>query len=134
MNQMVAEALVRAVDAEVAREERARAAAEVIRDAGGYRWVGIYDIGDDEITIIGYTGPIPPAHERFPITRGLSGEAVTTRATVTTGSETIVPILGPESGIPIGTLEVESDRAGAFSDDGVAFLEECAALVRPLYD
>jgi putative methionine-R-sulfoxide reductase with GAF domain len=64
----------------------------------------------------------------------LSGEAVTTRATVTTDSETVVPVLGAESGIPIGTLDVECARDGAFSDDSVAFLEECAALLRPLYD
>jgi putative methionine-R-sulfoxide reductase with GAF domain len=134
MKQLVAEALLRAVDAETAREERARAAAEVICDAGGYRWVGIYDVGDEQITIIGQTGPIPPVHERFPITQGLSGEAVTTRATVTTDSETVVPVLGAESGIPIGTLDVECARDGAFSDDSVAFLEECAALLRPLYD
>jgi GAF domain-containing protein len=52
----------------------------------------------------------------------------------TTVSEAIVPILGAESGIVIGTLDAESDRAGAFSDEDVAFLEECAAMLRPLYD
>ncbi|MGA9944667.1 MAG: GAF domain-containing protein [Candidatus Cybelea sp.] len=149
MNEIVAE-LARAADAESPREERARAAAEIIRGARGYRWVGIYDVGDEEIALIGYTGAASPRHERFEIENGLSGEAVRKRASVvsndvasdpryleafeSTGSETIVPILGAESGIVIGTLDAESDRTGAFSEDDVSFLEECAAVLRPLYD
>jgi GAF domain-containing protein len=149
VNEIVAR-LARAADAESPREQRARAAAEIIRDARGYRWVGIYDVGDEEIVLIGYTGSAPPRYERFGIENGLSGEAVRKRASVvsndvasdrrylvafeSTGSETIVPILGPESGIVIGTLDAESDRVGAFSDDDVSFLEECAAVLRPLYD
>jgi len=31
-------------------------------------------------------------------------------------------------------VEVESDRADAFYDADVEFLEECAAVLRPLYD
>jgi GAF domain-containing protein len=135
----IARPLAQAVDSEAPREERACAAAELIRAAREYRWVGIYDVGDDVIAVIGYTGQTPPAHQRFAITAGLSGEAVRTRATVvgtfpTTGSEAIVPILGAESGIVIGTLDVESDRTEAFSSDDVAFLEDCAAVLRPLYD
>lgn len=150
MNETVARALVAAVDAETPREDRARAAAEVVRDAGGYRWVGIYDVGDEEIALIGHSGSTPPAHTRFNITQGLSGAAISTRSTVvsedvtrdpryltafgSTGSETIVPILGAESGIVIGTLDAESDRVGAFSAGDVAFLEACAEVLRPLYD
>jgi L-methionine (R)-S-oxide reductase len=93
---------------------------------------------------------VSPAHTRFSIDQGLSGDAVRRRTTVVsndvandprylaafenTGSETIVPVLGAESGIVIGTLDVESDRVDAFSRDDVAFLEECAAVLRPLYD
>jgi putative methionine-R-sulfoxide reductase with GAF domain len=135
MNEIVRE-LARAADAESPREQRARTAAEIIRDARGYRWVGIYDVGDEEIALIGYTGSTPPRHERFGIENGLSAEAVRKRASVISNnrSQTIVPILGAESGIVIGTLDAESDRIGAFSDDDVAFLEECAAVLRPLYD
>jgi L-methionine (R)-S-oxide reductase len=150
MNEEIARALVAAVDAEATREERARATARLVRDAGGYRWVGIYDVGDEEIALIGHSGSTPPAHTRFSLTLGLSGAAISTRSTVvsedvtndpryltafaSTGSETIVPILGAESGIVIGTLDAESDRTGAFSADDVAFLEECAEVLRPLYD
>jgi len=34
----------------------------------------------------------------------------------------------------IGTRGVESDRAGAFSSEDVVFLEDCAAVLRPLFD
>jgi putative methionine-R-sulfoxide reductase with GAF domain len=68
----------------------------------------------------------------------LSGAAISARSTVVSddgpGSETIVPILGAESGIVIGTLDAQSDRTGAFSAGDVAFLEECAEVLRPLYD
>jgi L-methionine (R)-S-oxide reductase len=149
MNEIVAQ-LARAADAESPREDRARAVAEIVRDARGYRWVGIYDVGDEEIALIGYTGSTPPRHQRFGIENGLSGEAVRKRTTVVsndvasdpryleafegTGSETIVPILGAESGIVIGTLDAESEHAGAFSEADISFLEECAAVLRPLYD
>ncbi len=142
--------LALAVDSESPREQRARAAAEIVRDARGYRWVGIYDVNDEEIVLVGHTGSSLPEHPRFGIGQGLSGEAVRSRATVVsndvarnphyletfqgTGSEIVVPILGAESGIVIGTLDVESDRIGAFVQDDVAFVEECAAVLRPLYD
>jgi L-methionine (R)-S-oxide reductase len=143
-------ALMAAVDTESPRGDRARAAAEIVRNAHAYDWVGIYDVGDEEIGLLAHTGTQPPAHQRFGIERGLSGDAVQRRATAVsndvandpryltafanTGSETIVPILGAESGIVIGTLDVASDRVNAFSSDDVEFLEECAALLRPLYD
>jgi putative methionine-R-sulfoxide reductase with GAF domain len=126
-------ALSRAVDSESPREQRARAACSVVAGARGYRWVGIYDVGDDEIALIGYAGTAPPDHLRSSVEEGLSGEAVRTRRTVVS-SEIIVPILGAESGIVIGTLEAESDRVGAFTVEDVAFLEECASVLRPLYD
>ncbi len=150
MRRSIVAELASAVDNEASREERARAAAAAIRNAGGYRWVGVYDVGDEQISVIGYSGPSAPAHPAFSVSQGLSGEAVRTRSTVvsndvandsrylrafeTTGSETIVPILGAESGLVIGTLDVESERCDAFSGGDVEFLEECAAVLRPLYD
>ncbi len=150
MMERLIRSLALAVDSESTRDQRARAAAEIIRDARGYRWVGIYDVDDEDIVLIGYTGSSPPEHQRIAVMQGLSGEAVRSRATVVsndvgrnpcylmtfqgTGSEIIVPILGAESGIVIGTIDVESDRIDAFSQDDVAFVEECAAALRPLYD
>jgi putative methionine-R-sulfoxide reductase with GAF domain len=123
-----------ALDTTEMREVRARNAAEIIRSANDYGWVGIYDVGDDEIDLIGHTGVQAPAFVHFPVTQGLSGEAVRTRATVTTGSEAIVPILGAETGIVIGTLDVESDRLGVFGEDDRSFLETCAQALIPLFE
>lgn len=142
--------LAETADSESPREQRARAAAQIVRDARNYRWVGIYDVGDDEIVLIGHTGASQPAHPRFSADQGLSGDAVRTRKPVVsndvahdpryltafegTRSEAIVPILGAETAIAIGTLDAESDRVGAFTREDVAFLEECASVLRPLYD
>ena len=47
------EALGVAVDSEAPREQRAREAAEIVKNASRvYRWVGIYDVGDDEIASV----------------------------------------------------------------------------------
>jgi putative methionine-R-sulfoxide reductase with GAF domain len=119
-----ARAVAQAVDTEAPREQRACRAAEIVRDARGFRWVGIYDVGDEEIALIGSAGAPLSTHPRFPISQ----------ATVVRGSAARVPILGAESGIVIGTLDAKSDRIGAFRDDDVAFLEECASMLRPLYD
>ena len=120
------------------REVRAHHAAETVRAAGGYRWVGIYDVGDSEIELVGHTGVQAPAYVRFPVEQGLSGDVVRTRETLTalasTGSETIVPVLGAETGIVIGTLNVESDRHDAFGDDDRRFLEACAQALMPLFE
>lgn len=142
--------LARALDTGESRELRARAAAELIRAARKYRWVGIYDVGDESIELIGHTGPNAPVHPHFPVNKGLSGDAVRTRSTVTsndvstdpryltafesTGSEMIVPILGAETGIAIGTLDVESDRTNAFGDEDRDFVERCALGLMPLFE
>ncbi len=135
MNETV-RSLARAADTESPREQRARASAEIIRSARTYRWVGIYDVGDEEISLVAHAGSAPDRPQ--PVNEGLSGEAVRARATVVSTnagrSEVVVPVLGAESGIVIGTLAVESDRTDAFSDEEIRFLEECAAVLRPLYD
>jgi GAF domain-containing protein len=142
--------LAEILDSTDRRELRAEHAARAIADAGGYRWVGIYDVGDEEIEIVGHTGVQAPACVHFSVENGLSGDAVRTRLTVvsndvandpryiqafeSTGSEIIVPILGAETGIVIGTLDVESDRLGAFGADDQLFLETCAQALMPLFE
>ncbi len=126
--------LAASLDSTDMRDLRARRAAEIVRAARGYRWVGIYDVDDDRIELIGHTGVQAPVFVEFPVDRGLSGEAVRTRATVVTGSEMIVPILGAESGIAIGTLDIESDRSGAFTDEDRRFVERCAIALMPLFE
>jgi putative methionine-R-sulfoxide reductase with GAF domain len=150
VNEAIRRDLLAALDSTDARSVRARRAAEIVQAARGYRWVGVYDVDDDRIELLGHTGPQAPVSISFSAELGLSGEAVARRDTVisndvahdprymtafdSTGSEMIVPILGAESGIAIGTLDVESERIGAFGDDDRAFVESCAVALIALYE
>ena len=62
------------------RLEKAKAVAELIRSAGAYRWVGLYDVGDEQISAIAWTGAVAPAFATFPLSQGLSGDAVRARS------------------------------------------------------
>jgi GAF domain-containing protein len=130
------------------RRTAARDAAELIRGAGGYRWVGVYDVTESEIAAIAWTGDVAPAYPRFPRSQGLNGVAVATgdvvisqdvsqdprylTAFTTTGSEAIVPI-SSDGGQVVGTIDVESDRRNAFSEEDEAFLRRCAVAISPLW-
>jgi L-methionine (R)-S-oxide reductase len=135
--------LTRIVCDEGTREQRAREAADIIRSAGNYRWVGIYDVLESEIAAIGWTGEAP-SFPRFKRTEGLNGEAVRLgRAVIandvaqranylttfgSTRSEMIVPVRDSTRGI-IGTIDVESDRLDAFGEEDVRFVERCAKKI-----
>lgn len=131
------------------RAQRARAAAEWIRRARGFRWVGIYDVHPEEISAIAWTGDEPPAFPTFSRTKGLSGAAVASGEPVisqdtandpryltafgTTRSEAIYPLRAREGGPVIGTLDVESDRPNAFTEEDQSFLAECALVVAGMW-
>ena len=94
--------------------DKAVRVAALIREAGQYRWVGLYAVADQAITVIGWSGPGAPAHPRFPVSKGLSGTAVATKRAVvvndvtadpryltafaSTLSEAIIPVLDPGTG------------------------------------
>ena len=122
MSDSIARHILAAVDSEAPREARARDAAALIRGSRGYRWAEIFDIGDDERVLLGESGT------------SASDEAIRTGTTITAVARAVVPILGAESGIVIGTLDVEGDDIGEFVGDHTASLEDCAAALRPLYD
>jgi putative methionine-R-sulfoxide reductase with GAF domain len=131
------------------RSRRARRAAEAIRDARGYRWVGLYDVAAAEIVAIGWSGAAAPAFPRFPKDQGLNGAAVcSSRAVVvqdvsadprylttfgSTGSEAIFPVIAPSTGKIVGTIDAESDRTNAFTSDDDEFLSACATALLPLW-
>jgi L-methionine (R)-S-oxide reductase len=116
---------------------------ESIRRGGGYRWVGLYGVVREEISILAWSGPGEPQHPRFPATEGLCGDAVRRRETVIVGdvtqdprylttfsstrSEIVVPIFNFVTGRPRGVLDVESERVDAFTDADRRLLERCAA-------
>ena len=132
------------------RERKAAGVARAIRRAGTYRWVGLYEVTEDEIVNLTFDGPGAPAHPRFPIAQGLSGAAVASGETVMVGdvskdpryltafgstrSEIIVPVLDRAGRKVVGTIDVESERVDAFSEEDRAALERCASTVAELFE
>lgn len=130
------------------RRQRATEAAECIRAARGYHWVGLYDVKVSEISAIAWTGPTAPAHPTFPRTQGLNGAAVShggplvvqdvgndPRYLTTFGAtlaEAIFPVRAPNGAI-VGTIDVESDRAHSFAPEDEHFLSLCADALAELF-
>jgi L-methionine (R)-S-oxide reductase len=132
------------------RVERLKLAADLLRERGGHRWVGLYDV-DVSLGLVRnlvWSGPGAPEYPTFPITSGLTGAAIADRKTVnvddvcadaryltafgSTRSEIIVPVLD-ESGGVAGTIDIESEKNNAFDAGTQALLEACAAVIQPLW-
>lgn len=128
---------------------KAKRLADLVRALGGYRWVGIYDVGREVVSIIGYSGPGTPEVATFPISKGLNGAAIKTKKAVIVGdvrkdkryltafgntlSEMIVPVLDPSGERVVGTIDVESERADAFGPNDQRMIEQCAEASLPLW-
>ena len=133
------------------REARALLIADHIRAAGKFRWVGLYDVDRDQglVSNIAWSGLAAPAFPTFPITKGLTSRAIAQKKIInigdvandsdyltalgTTRSEIIIPIIGEQSQNVVGTLDVESEQANAFTPGIQSFLEECSKAIRPLW-
>src|SRR5437879_10581016 len=125
--------------------------AELLRSSGSYRWVGLYDVDHAAGVVknIVWSGPSAPEYPMFPITKGLTGAVISSGRAVnvgdveadpryltafgTTRSEIIVPVFGGAGGNVVGTIDVESEKPNAFSEDVQAFLEACSTVIRPLW-
>jgi L-methionine (R)-S-oxide reductase len=134
--------------ASIGRIEKAKKIADLVRNLRAYRWVGIYDVGSELVSIIAYSGPSAPTYPQFPISKGLTGSAVREKKTVVVGdvrnapgyltafgstlSEIIIPVLDGNN-VVIGTIDVESERENAFSEEDQRFLEACARKAQPLW-
>lgn len=143
------ESIVRILQSSAGRIEKARALADLIREAGNYRWVGIYDVGLKLVSIIAYSGPGAPVYPQFPITEGLTGEAIRERKSIIVGdvasdpryltafgstrSEIITPVIDEKTNAVIGTIDIESEQPNAFSEQDQKMLQECAKAARPLW-
>jgi L-methionine (R)-S-oxide reductase len=129
------------------REGRAKTIADLVRQETGRRWLGIYAVDAEEVVNLAWSGPSPLAHPRFPATQGLTGAAISRRATVisndvaadprylvaleSTGSEMIVPVI--VAGEVVGTVDVEDAEPGAFGNEDQRLFEEIAAAATALY-
>jgi GAF domain-containing protein len=129
------------------RADKTRRLADVIRHGTGHRWVGVYSVAGGTVVLEAWSGPAPPAHPEFPADRGLTGAAVATRGVVvsndvsadpryltnsaTTGSELIAPVVAGSE--VVGTIDLESERVGAFSDADVALARRLATAIAPLW-
>ena len=130
------------------RAAKAKRLAEGIQKLGNYRWVGVYDVGPETVSIIAWSGPGAPEHPSFPVSQGLTGAAIAQKKAVIVGdvrndpryltafgntlSEIIVPVISPDGRV-IGTIDVESDRANAFSTGDQQMIEQCAEAALPLW-
>jgi putative methionine-R-sulfoxide reductase with GAF domain len=133
------------------RIEALRRIAKAVRQSGGHRWVGLYDVNHDRgvVTNLVWDGPSAPAYPEFPIGNGLTGRAIASCKTVNVGnvsndpnyltalgstkSEIIVPIIDPGGSVVVGTLDVESELLNAFAPETEKLLEGCAQAIRPLW-
>jgi putative methionine-R-sulfoxide reductase with GAF domain len=131
------------------RTEKARRLAELVWRLGDYRWVGIYDVGPETVSIIAWVGPNAPDNPSFSVSKGLTGAAVQEKRPVICGdvrhdrryltafgstlSEIIVPVLAPGGASVVGTIDVESDKLNAFSARDQQMIEQCAQAALPLW-
>jgi GAF domain-containing protein len=99
------------------------------------------------VSNVAWSGPGPPAHPSFPITKGLTGIAVAERRTVNVGdvashpnylttfggtrSEIIVPVF--RQGTVVGTIDVESEKPNAFDPAAQSDLDTFAKAIRALW-
>ena len=141
--------IVKIINSSDEKTAKAKSIARVIRSAGGYRWVGIYDVNEQEVSNIAWSGKGAPAFPRFPVNQGLSADAVAGKRTVVcndvandpryltafgnTQSEIIVPIVDHRNDRVVGTLDVESDRKNAFTDEDQQRLEAYARAIAALW-
>jgi len=137
------------------RVERAKRLAELIRKLGEYRWVGVYDVGAENASILAWSGPSAPECPTFPVSKGLTGAALREKRAVVVGdvrndprylttfsnnqsggstlSEIIVPVFAPGEDRVIGTVDVESEKANAFGPRDQQMIEQCAQAALPLW-
>ena len=131
------------------RATKAKRLAEGIQKLGDYRWVGVYDVNPETVSIIAWSGPGAPEHPSFPATKGLTSAAIEQKKAVIVGdvrtdpryltafgntlSEIIVPVLALGGERVIGTVDVESELANAFSERDQQMIEHCAQAALPLW-
>lgn len=107
-----------------------------------YNWVGIYVVQGNKLVLDTFAGE-KTEHEEINLGDGLCSQAIVTNAIVnepdvkgnseylacfpSTRSELVVPIR--DGDIPIGELDLDSDKDSAFSSEDEAFLTKVADTI-----
>jgi L-methionine (R)-S-oxide reductase len=75
------------------RQKTLARAAALIRSAGNYRWVGLYDVdhAGGLVRNVTWSGPGAPEHPTFPLTKGLTSAAIAQKQIVNVGEVTADP-------------------------------------------
>jgi L-methionine (R)-S-oxide reductase len=141
--------VLEAVDAVLARDGESRMMMDGVVDllkerVPHYTWVGIYLLEGNELVLGPYRGK-PSPHTRIPLGRGICGAAATEKATIIvddvnadprylacsieTRSEIVVPIMRGDD--VLGEIDIDSDRAAAFTEADRELLERVAARIAP---
>jgi putative methionine-R-sulfoxide reductase with GAF domain len=133
------------------RVRTARLVAALIKTSslGRYRWVGIYDVTAEQVSIIAWSGPGAPAYPTFAPTQGLTSDAIRQKSPVlandvtvdaryltafgSTRSEIIVPVLNKNTKAVVGTIDVESEQTNGFTAEDQELLEKCTCAAQPLW-
>ena len=83
----LAEELTSILAQDIDRAAKATRVVQAIREAGPYRWVGIYDVDLQRGTVsnIAWNGPTAPAYPTFRVSEGLTSRAIAQKKTVNVG-------------------------------------------------
>lgn len=112
-----------------------------------FGWVGIYVRQGEELVLTAWDGPEATQHVRIPVGQGICGLAARTGETVVvddvnadprylacfpqTRSEIVVPIYAGDN--VIGEIDIDSDKANAFTDEDRQLVERIAATLGGLH-
>ena len=125
--------------------------ADFLRKTGNYRWVGLYDVdyAAGLVKNIVWSGTGEPEYPVFPLTKGLTGAAISSGKTINVGnvaadqryltafgstrSEIIVPVFDRSGKTVIGTIDVESESENAFDAETQSLLELCSSTIQSLW-
>lgn len=127
------------------RTHKAQQIVDILKNTKHYRWVGLYDVEPVEVVNVAWCGHGEPESMRFPTNKGLTSLVILTGKTINVGnvskdpryltafgntqSEIIIPLKDATTHQVIGTLDIESDRLDAFSEQDQLALEQAAALI-----
>lgn len=115
---------------------------ELMKINADYNWVGIYVVQGEKLVLDTFAGE-KTEHEEITLGDGLCSQAIVTNAIVnepdvkgnseylacfpTTRSELVVPVR--EGEVPIGELDLDSDKDSAFSREDESFLSIVADMI-----